>query len=409
MIKLVRTGVSARSVARQFGVSLSHLQHWQQRAHGLRLDRVDWNDQPTRPLKVPNRTGSKTEELILRTRKALLESDLGECGARAIHAHLCSHGASVPGTVPSVRTIGRVLQRRGMLDSRQRTRRAPPPRGWYLPPLVAGTAELDSFDIVEGLVIQGGTEVEVLNAMSLHGRLPGSWPQGRFTSQDVCACLLEHWRRHGLPHYVQFDNAPLFQGAISYADTLGRVVRLCLQLGVTPVFAPPRETGFQAAIESYNARWQLKVWQRFTHASMQALQQRSAAYVAACELKAASQATAAARVPRRAFPAAFAFNPKAALCGWVIFLRRSNEAGEVTVMGRRYLVDPHWQHRLVRAEVNFTTRRMQFFALRRAAHASQPLLLDLPYAPAAKQPGGLRALIDGATRGRRLDGKRSKP
>jgi len=40
-------------------------------------------------------------------------------------------------------------------------------------------------------------------------------------------------------------------------------MRTCLRLDVTPVFAPPRESGFQAAIENFNGRWQAKVWARF--------------------------------------------------------------------------------------------------------------------------------------------------
>jgi len=248
----------------------------------------------------------------------------------------------------------------------------------------------------------------VLNAMSLHGRLTGSWPQGPFTSQNVMNSLLEHWQSHGLPQYVQFDNAPLFQGANSYADSLGRVVRLCLQLGVTPVFVPPRETGFQAAIESYNGRWQAKVWLRFKHADMRDLHQRSAAYVQACQLKAAPRILAATHL-RRPFPKDFKPALKAPLKDTVIFLRRSNEEGRVTVMGRLYAVSEDWQHRLVRVEVNFTTCQMNFFTLRRAAHAAQPLLKSQPYEAAAKQPGGLRALPDGATGGRRLGKKRAKP
>lgn len=185
-------------------------------------------------------------------------------------------------------------------------------------------------------------------------------------------------------------------------------MRLCLQLGVTPVFAPPRETGFQAAIESYNARWQAKVWQRFKHADMGALNVRSAAYVAACQLKAAASIAAASHL-RRPCPKHFRTDEKAPLKGTVIFLRRSDEEGRVTVMGRLYALSLDWQHRLVRVEVNFTSSEMNFFALRRAAHASQPLLHSQAYKAAAKQPGGLRALPDGATRGRRLDKKRSKP
>ena len=408
MVKRVRDGASSRSVAREAGISLSHLQYWLRKARGMRLDRVDWCDQASGPKRAANRVSTLQEQAVLNTRKALCASALGEWGARAIHAQLTALHAATDPPVPSVRTIGRVLARRGLLDARKRTRRAPPPRGWYLPLLAARKAELDSFDIVEGLVIQGAVEVEVLNAMSLHGRLAGSWPQGRFTAQHVMACLLEHWQVHGLPHYVQFDNAPLFQGAISYADTLGRVVSLCMQLGVIPVFAPPRETGFQAAIESYNARWQAKVWQRFKHIGMPDLNMRSAAYVEACQLKAAALITAAAPL-RRPCPKHFKPAAKAALNGTVIFLRRSDEEGRVTVMGRLYEVSSDWQHRLVRVEVNFTTGEMKFFALRRAAHASQPLLRTEPYKAAAKQLGGLRALRDGATRGRRLGKRGSKP
>ena len=55
-------------------------------------------------------------------------------------------------------------------------------------------AELDSFDIVEGLVIKGGTQVEVLNAISLHGGLAASWPMGVVTAKAAVEAILEHWR-----------------------------------------------------------------------------------------------------------------------------------------------------------------------------------------------------------------------
>ena len=48
--------------------------------------------------------------------------------------------------VPSVRTINRILGRRGALDGKQRTRRPPPPTGWYLPDVAAGGADVSNFD-----------------------------------------------------------------------------------------------------------------------------------------------------------------------------------------------------------------------------------------------------------------------
>lgn len=50
--------------------------------------------------------------------------------------------------------------------------------------------------------------------------------------------LTAHGREVGLPGYAQFDNDRIFHGTHRYPDALGRVIRLCLSLGV-PVFVPP--------------------------------------------------------------------------------------------------------------------------------------------------------------------------
>ena len=78
--------------------------------------------------------------------------------------------------LPSVRTINRILERRGALDGQRRTRRPAPPPGWHLPEVASKRRELDSFDVVEGLVIKGGPQIEVLNGVSLHGGLAASFP-----------------------------------------------------------------------------------------------------------------------------------------------------------------------------------------------------------------------------------------
>src|SRR5260370_241722 len=132
------------------------------------------------------------------------------------------------------------------------------------------------WDLVEGLVINDGPQVEVLNGVSLHGGLVVSWPtQSPVTAAMTVASLTEHWRAVGLPGYAQFDNDMTFHGTPRYPDALGRVVRLCLSLGVVPVFVPPRDTGFQAMIESYNGWSQTPVVSLFQHQHLEQLQGRS--------------------------------------------------------------------------------------------------------------------------------------
>jgi hypothetical protein len=313
--------------------------------------------------------------------------DLGEYGAQAVHDRLVQLGVR---NVPSVRTLNRIFQRRGVLDAARRVRRPPPPPGWYLSDLAEGQVELDSIDLVEGLVIGKTTDaaavgVEVLNLISLHGGLAGSWPTGVITSAFATKCVVSHGRAMGLPRYAQFDNDTVFLGPHQWADTFGRITRLCLSLGIVPVFAPPRETGFQAAIENYNGRWQSKVWARFKHASLAALVSQSDRFIAAARLRAASRIESAP--PRRPFPADWSM-PAALqkpLAGRVVFLRRSNQDGSVIVLGRTYPVDITWPGRLVRADVDLDAKEIRFHALRRRQPDTHRLLRTSPYTPPTKR------------------------
>jgi putative transposase len=375
MVEAVRAGASLRQVAHRFGVSLPTVQRWVGRAGDQRLDRVDWSNRPCGLPSPVNRTEHSVEDLVLTIRQQLREtSDLGEFGAAAIHRELVARGTAEP---PSVRTIGAILQRRGALDYHRRVRRPPPRTGWYLPVVADGRVELDSFDIVEGLVIQGGTAVEVFNGISLHGGMVVSWPQSIITANFVVEAVVEHWRAVGLPGYAQFDNDPIFEGAQIHPDTIGRVTRTCLSLGVIPVFVPPRETGFQAAIEGFNGLWQAKVWARFHYDSLTGVQAQSTRYVAAHRQRAAARIEAAPL--RRPFPRRWQLNLQAHPQGQLIFIRRSNAQGEVQLLGRTFAVEPLWQHRLVRAEVDLTKQRICFYTLRRRAPDQQPLVKRTKY------------------------------
>ena len=301
MVAAVRKGLSLREVARPFGVGVATVALWVERAKGQRLDRVDGADRSSAP-HHPRRTDPFVEELVLPIRQELAGSDLGAGGATFIQQALQQRGRR---PLPSVRTINRLLGRRGALDGRPRTRRPPPPRGWYVPDLAQAQVELDSFAIVEGLVIKEGPPVEVLNGVSLHGGLVVSWPVPSPVTTDVTlASRGEHGRSAGRPAYAPFDNDPIFQGTHRGPDAVGRVIRLCLSRSVVPVFVPPAERGFQAMSESYNGWWQGRVWSRFQHPDLDALHKRSLRQVQALRRHRAARLEAAPG--RRPFPEAAA-------------------------------------------------------------------------------------------------------
>jgi hypothetical protein len=305
----------------------------------------------------------------------LAQSALGFVGAETIHQELLQRGRR---EVPSVRTIGRVLVEEELLQRVHRVRQAPPPAGWYLPRLASRAADLDSCDYVEDLRLEGGPLLQVFTTRAVWAPAAGAWVCGQQSAAATCQHLLSHWRRHGTPHYAQFDNGTVFQGGHNWPDTFGLVTRFCLALGVTPVFAPAAEHGAQNLIEHFNGLWEQKVWLRFCHDCERDLQRTSDRFIAAlCDRRARSER----RAPRTPLAPAGQLDLRKLAPGTIIYLRRSNDAGVVRVLGHDLALPPTWAHRLVRVEVDLNASLIWCYGLRRSEPFVQPLLFQQAYVP----------------------------
>jgi hypothetical protein len=298
------------------------------------------------------------ERRIVRLRRWLARHDpLGYVGPEALRRSLLMSG----GSVPSARTIARILQRTGVTPQKRR-RHPPPPAGWYLPAVAEGRAELDQLDVVEGLHLRGHGAVEVLTGISLWGKLAmAEATLGGWVIDTIIPVMREHWAKWGAPIYLQMDNDTRFAGSSRALRRLGRFIRFCLAQGVIPVFAPPRETGFQAAVESFNGLWQAKVWQRFRHRDLPQLSHHSSDFLAAHRALPRRERLERSEAPR----------PPATQ---VIFLRRTDARGRIRLLDAEITIDPLWPHRLVRAELEVTTHSLHIHALRRRDPPHQPLL-----------------------------------
>jgi hypothetical protein len=340
--------------------SLGTVAFWVRRAGRRRLERVDWSDRPKGRAVPVNRTARARERQVVRLRAWLRDHDpLGYVGAAAIWQALQQRGGA---GVPAVRTINRILRRQGVLPQR-RPRQPPPPPGWYLPTVAQGEAELMQLDLVEGLHLRGLGAVEVLTGIGLWRKTALAAPAlAAWRVETITPVLAAHWRQWGEPGFLQTDNDTRFAGSTRAVRRLGRFVRFCLAAGVVPVFAPPRETGFQAAIESFNGLWQQKVWQRFRHPHLAALCHRSTGFVTAHRARHARLSEA---VPPAHRPAP---------ADQIIFLRRTDGRGRVYLLGHSLRVAAHWPHRLVRCELTVSTQTLRCFALRRRQPTHQPLL-----------------------------------
>jgi hypothetical protein len=70
-------------------------------------------------------------------------------------------------------------------------------------------AELNIFDIIEGLVIRGAPESKSSMGSGSTGFGP-SCPRPAVTAKIAVEMIVEHWSESGLPTYAQFDNDTVF-------------------------------------------------------------------------------------------------------------------------------------------------------------------------------------------------------
>jgi hypothetical protein len=134
-------------------------------------------------------------------------------------------------------------------------------------------------------------------------------------------------------------------------------------LGVIPIFVPPHEFGFQAAIESYNGRWERAVWNRFNFKNIQEIQTQSDRYVNAVKEKIETKMELADR--RKIIDKSWKFSNKIQEKGTIIFIRRTDNNGCAKVMGHLWELDKNWTHRLFRATVDLKNHIILFHKLRR--------------------------------------------
>lgn len=130
-------------------------------------------------------------------------------------------------------------------------------------------------------------------------------------------------------------------------------------------------------IESDNGWWQARVWARFQHPDVGHLQDRSRRQVQALRQHRAARIESAPT--RRPFPADGRLNLKTRPRGRLVYLRGTNGAGEVTLLGRSWAVSAVWPNRLVRCEVDLATDKIRFSTLRRRDPTSQPQVLEVDY------------------------------
>lgn len=253
-VKRFRAGTPASEVARQLHHSRSWVYKWvAYRAHPPWTRFRSASRAPHHP---PQHLSAQSERRIVRLRQLLMRHcqprlRFASVGARTIQKEW-SH--RYPESAPSLSTIQRVLKRHHL------TSQAPKPsRRAYRPhPLAPYPDAVHATDIITRW-ITGGEVVQTFNTVDVYSNDAYSTSHATKTAATACEHLLQTWQQLGVPDMAQFDNESAFSGG-HHPWVLGRVVRLCLYMGIEVLFIPLGEADYNSPVETFNHLWAQRFW-----------------------------------------------------------------------------------------------------------------------------------------------------
>jgi len=264
-------------------------------------------------------------------------------GASAILAELKALGIR---PLPCERTIERVLERNGLTAPRVRLAPLLPRQEWPGPQARASN-ELHEVDLVGPIYLLGsGHRYYIWVGKDIFDGavcLRLAWSR---KMDEVLWFLGECWKDLGRPEQVQFDNARELAGWGQSARTLSRVIRLCLRLGVSPVFIPEGEPQFNGSAENFNGWFQEPLFQHHfrrpgdLRRELARLQEAVNTQHVHPRLGGQTPAQHRRGLRLQKLPASFVVPTGRLLLaeGRVTFLRRVSWAGTVTVLSQSFRV-----------------------------------------------------------------------
>ncbi len=221
--------------------------------------------QSRKPHRSPQAYATSIRQLIVRVYRRLQKRRWGLRGVSAIRHELRATYRLRP--LPSLSTIKRVLREAGVFKGRPATRR----EVFYPQPLPTATHIIQAMDWTERF-LYGGEKIYAFHTLDLETRAAAQTIALDKTTATVIAHLKTVWKNRGIPQGLQMDNDAAFYGTRRAPRRVGRVVRLCLYVGIEPIFIPVGEAERNGDVEQLHGVWDKAVWQRIDFATIRAAQ-----------------------------------------------------------------------------------------------------------------------------------------
>jgi len=207
----------------------------------------NWAEEKSRRPRIsPKKIDPKMEQSVIETREQLVNTLYAPIGAQ----HICWELQNVTDTLPSLATVNRVIKRNHLTRKRPRYQ----PKGVKYPvfPVVMASNILHQMDNVGPRYLKIDGRFYSINIIDAYDRRVRVNPKRRQNKEAIVDAMLRSWEYLGIPDFLQMDNTLSTQGSHRYPHSLGLVIRLCLHLGIQPIFIPIGEPWRNAFIERFN-------------------------------------------------------------------------------------------------------------------------------------------------------------
>lgn len=206
----------------------------------------DWFKSHSRaPKRVPTKTPDEVERLVCKVRQRFVSTKYAQKGALAIQWQLQQLGVN---PLPQIWTINRILKRHGLVVKPVYVSQGKP----YPAVLLRQPYDLHQLDLVGPRYLQGGQRFYGVHLIDTFSNAVALEAVLSKRAVDIVEALVAAWQRLGIPRRLQMDNELAFRGSNRYPRSFGLLIRLCLYLGVEPIFIPEAEPWRNGVIERFN-------------------------------------------------------------------------------------------------------------------------------------------------------------
>src|SRR5215813_5657391 len=360
-IRWMLDGLKSGVILKRLGRSRAWFSKWKKR-----FDKLGWEglrSESRSPHTVEHRYDGRTRRLVIQARRRLERRKVGLIGPGAIQTEL--RQTRLLRRIPSRSTIKRILHERGLIKASRTAREIYFPQPSATPDYVLHAMDWTS------KFLTGGCKVFAFHTLDLETRALHQTIGADKSLKSVERHALETWRQLGLPDGLQMDNDATFCGGYKAPRVFGRLVRLCLYVGIEPIFIPPYEAERNGLIERTNGLWSQSFWRRRHFNSSAAVKRASpkfeqwyAQQYKPRTLNGLTPARAQKRVERRRMTARQIRALPARLpitAGRLHFIRQVDQEGLISLLNEDWKVDKRLAGQYVWATLVTHERRLKIY------------------------------------------------